>query len=99
MEWQCYAGSNLQVLSIKSTQEFYRQGDQERARNLAISIFMDRNIPQIPKSQSTFIKFVISPLLSPFENVFKPELYQQLSTYLQENERRWNEKLSMPPSP
>ncbi|KNE60308.1 hypothetical protein AMAG_05710 [Allomyces macrogynus ATCC 38327] len=43
-------------------QEFYLQGDAERARGLPISGFMDRHNPGIAKCQVAFIDFIVLPL-------------------------------------
>lgn len=78
-------------------EEFFRQGEEERARHLAISPFMDRCNPQIAKSQTTFISWVVSPLLQSFQPVLNPEIMEQLNSCLRFNEKQWN--LSRPPTP
>jgi len=43
------------------TEEFFLQGDRERALGLVISPFMDRENPKIPLSQINFIEFICAP--------------------------------------
>ena len=43
-------------------EEFYNQGDRERGLGLTISAFMDRNKPNLPKLQLSFINFIVAPL-------------------------------------
>ncbi|KAJ3255864.1 High affinity cAMP-specific 3',5'-cyclic phosphodiesterase 7A [Boothiomyces macroporosus] len=42
--------------------EFFKQGDQEKARGMPISMFMDRNSTDIPKCQLGFIDYIVLPL-------------------------------------
>eukprot|EP00299_Pterocystis_sp_00344_P014005 c6926_g1_i1.p1 GENE.c6926_g1_i1~~c6926_g1_i1.p1 ORF type:complete len:248 (-),score=49.29 c6926_g1_i1:78-821(-) len=44
------------------TDEFYSQGDVERSLGLSVSAFMDRNAPNLGKSQIGFFTFVVEPL-------------------------------------
>jgi hypothetical protein len=44
------------------TNEFFNQGDLEKQENLPISFLCDRAITNIPKSQISFINFIVSPL-------------------------------------
>jgi len=46
----------------KITQEFYEQGDKERARGLTVSPLMDRKTSKIADGQKGFIKFVVRPI-------------------------------------
>jgi hypothetical protein len=46
----------------KVTDEFFTQGDLERSRGVAISMYCDRDTANIPKSQSGFIANVCLPL-------------------------------------
>ena len=98
MGQQCDGGifSHLMIFRSDFFKEFFHQGDQERARGLPVSPFMDRNTANMPKSQATFIKFVVSPLLQSFEHVLKPELMTELTNNLQSNEKRWIDKGAAP---
>ena len=44
-------------------QEFYEQGDLEKANGLPVSKFFDRTAPNVPKCQLGFIDFVVRPLM------------------------------------
>jgi len=46
----------------KITQEFYEQGDKERARGLTVSPLMDRKTSKIADGQKGFIKFIVRPI-------------------------------------
>eukprot|EP00727_Mastigamoeba_balamuthi_P013561 m51a1_g8828 putative 3 -cyclic-nucleotide phosphodiesterase rega (871) ;mRNA; r:385428-388463 len=43
-------------------EEFWRQGDIERERGMAVSPFMDRDTTDMAKCQAAFIQYVVSPL-------------------------------------
>jgi hypothetical protein len=44
------------------TNEFFNQGDLEKQENLPISFLCDRSTTNIPKSQISFINFIVAPL-------------------------------------
>lgn len=46
------------------TEEFYRQGDEEKKRKLAISPFMDRSKANLPQSQVGFLDFLVIPMFT-----------------------------------
>lgn len=48
------------------TEEFYKQGDQERKRHMIISPFMDRKKPNIPAAQLGFFDFLVIPMYELF---------------------------------
>lgn len=43
-------------------QEFYEQGDEEKARGMSISPYMDREEPAVAKLQDSFIAHIVNPL-------------------------------------
>ncbi|KAJ3203842.1 High affinity cAMP-specific 3',5'-cyclic phosphodiesterase 7A, partial [Clydaea vesicula] len=43
-------------------EEFYRQGDRERENGVPISMFYDRNNPDVPKCQLGFIDYIVYPI-------------------------------------
>lgn len=43
-------------------EEFFAQGDQERARDIPISFLMDRSKPECSKTQTGFLQFVALPM-------------------------------------
>lgn len=68
-------------------EEFFRQGDVERAAGMTISPLFDRSKQGITKSQVGFFDIVIIPLFHTFSKVFgncKP-----LLTYVMRNYRYW----------
>ncbi|EIE22231.1 HD-domain/PDEase-like protein, partial [Coccomyxa subellipsoidea C-169] len=70
-------------------EEFFLQGDQERAQGLPVSPLMDRHTTSLAISQINFIEFVVAPLFHQVGRVF-PELRATVQ-YLWENRRLWNE--------
>ncbi|CAL1279796.1 unnamed protein product [Larinioides sclopetarius] len=48
--------------TYRIAEEFYEQGDEERALGLPISRFMDRANPQLAKLQESFIGHLVAPL-------------------------------------
>ncbi|KAH3763096.1 calcium calmodulin-dependent 3 -cyclic nucleotide phosphodiesterase 1b [Pelomyxa schiedti] len=76
------------------TEEWYRQGDQEETHQMPKSPFADRLTPNLPKAQSTFISFVVAPLLTCVSQLFTPSLSSGLHTVLESNYSTWQSKLS-----
>jgi len=56
-------------------EEFFRQGDMEKAKGMQISPMMDRTITSTNLSQVNFIEFVVAPLYATTIKIF-PQLYQ-----------------------
>lgn len=48
--------------TLRITEEFYRQGDEERRRKIQISPFMDRQKANLPQSQVGFLDFLVIPM-------------------------------------
>ncbi|KAJ3370551.1 hypothetical protein HDU91_006140 [Kappamyces sp. JEL0680] len=55
-------------------EEFFKQGDQEKARGLPVSMFMDRNNTDIPKCQMGFIDYIVLPLYEAWSQYLVGEL-------------------------
>lgn len=51
-------------------EEFFNQGDRERAKGMSISPMMDRESTSVGLSQINFIEFVIAPLFAQFAAIF-----------------------------
>lgn len=51
-------------------QEFFEQGDKEKALGLPISYLCDRTTVKVPDSQIGFIRFVVSPLFTALSVVY-----------------------------
>lgn len=74
-------------------EEFYRQGDQERALGMPLSPFMDRTKPAMAKCQIGFIDYITSPLfeiLAQFDDTF-----QYVSDNLKANRLYWAQELEL----
>ena len=49
---------------MRVLEEFFAQGDRERAAGLAVSPMMDRTATSTALSQMNFIEFIVAPLYS-----------------------------------
>ncbi|KAJ9515811.1 hypothetical protein QJQ45_008651 [Haematococcus lacustris] len=76
-------------------QEFFTQGDKEKAAGLTVSPLMDRDKPGVSKSQVAFYDFVGTPMFQNFTRVF-PGM-QPMMDQLQANYRYWKDKFPPPP--
>ena len=56
-------------------EEFFDQGDKEKAENLPISFLCDRTTTQISKSQPGFMNFIVVPLFQTISNLM-PKMKQ-----------------------
>jgi hypothetical protein len=72
-------------------QEFFEQGDREKGKNLAVSMFMDRDTTNIAKMQIGFISFVVTPLYSALETVI--EMAAEPVAWLSLNKDFWGAKV------
>merc|ERR1719193_1134623 len=70
------------------TEEFFAQGDKEKARGLAISPLCDRKTSNIEEGQKGFIKFVVQPIFEPWAGLM-PEAEITL-THLETNLKFWD---------
>eukprot|EP00899_Mesostigma_viride_P028251 jgi/Mesvir1/8610/Mv04942-RA.1 len=77
--------------SQRVTEEFYRQGDRERAAQLAVSPFMDRFSNNVPKSQLGFFQFFAMPLFEALVKAF-PKMNPLLSN-MTSNIEHWKREL------
>jgi len=71
-------------------EEFFRQGDAERAAGMTISPLFDRNKQGISKSQVGFYDIVVIPLFHAFARVFPGS--RPLLTYVMRNYKVWTEQ-------
>eukprot|EP00899_Mesostigma_viride_P026359 jgi/Mesvir1/6908/Mv09065-RA.2 len=51
-------------------EEFYLQGDKEKALGLPVSPFMDRDSANVPKSQLGFYEYIVLPMYETFAYIF-----------------------------
>jgi hypothetical protein len=73
-------------------EEFFLQGDLERAAGLPISMFMDRSKPAFPKMQVGFIEFIVKPLIEAFYGWLK-SLRPFIEPHLTANLEYWKKRL------
>jgi len=79
-------GKNLPIYQQwvdRIVEEFFQQGDKERALGLPISPFMDRENPKTPKSQINFIEYICAPVyLTVGEQLNRMDIHQISQTNL-----------------
>eukprot|EP00930_Biecheleria_cincta_P022730 TRINITY_DN16553_c0_g2_i1.p1 TRINITY_DN16553_c0_g2~~TRINITY_DN16553_c0_g2_i1.p1 ORF type:complete len:1029 (+),score=154.21 TRINITY_DN16553_c0_g2_i1:79-3165(+) len=76
-----------QLLADKCLEEFFAQGDQEKAMGIPVQMLNDRSKVNRPNSQVGFIEFVIAPLAYQMATVFPCLAY--LTTRTGNNMRNW----------
>eukprot|EP00753_Platysulcus_tardus_P009530 PLAT217.21.p2 GENE.PLAT217.21~~PLAT217.21.p2 ORF type:complete len:640 (-),score=383.73 PLAT217.21:136-2055(-) len=69
-------------------EEWKIQGDKERELGLTISPFMDRNNPQLAKSQVNFMAYIVKPLFEAW-TTFVPALRDTVMKNLDLNNQYW----------
>eukprot|EP00727_Mastigamoeba_balamuthi_P012201 m51a1_g7603 putative 3 -cyclic-nucleotide phosphodiesterase (760) ;mRNA; f:241653-244736 len=74
--------------AVRVMEEFFSQGDKERARGLTVSAFMDRETTDIPKCQQAFTQFVVRPMAN-YIAVVCPKLKSVFDANLQNNCVMW----------
>merc|ERR1719242_164651 len=70
-------------------EEWFQQGDKEKAMNLAISPMMDRTKPNIPRGQVGFIDYIVKPLFESWSKIF--EITQVCLDNLVINKEKWTQ--------
>ncbi|XP_069365003.1 uncharacterized protein [Maniola hyperantus] len=75
--------------SLKVCEEFYRQGDYERKLNLPVTALCDRHTTSIPKIQTGFFKFVVTPLITEWHRFLQNDLSAQMLENLLYNQNKW----------
>ncbi|OMJ92118.1 hypothetical protein SteCoe_5224 [Stentor coeruleus] len=79
--------------SILVCEEFFHQGDLEKARGQSVSMYCDRDTTDIPKSQAGFIKNICLPLYEIWALYLKSETIERFVLFqLQKNLEFWNLK-------
>eukprot|EP00727_Mastigamoeba_balamuthi_P013984 m51a1_g9208 putative 3 5 -cyclic nucleotide phosphodiesterase family protein (801) ;mRNA; r:7530-10619 len=71
--------------------EFFAQGDAERALGLRVSPFMDRATADTPKCQLAFIKFVVRPMMESIQPLC-PSVAQSMLENLTSNATMWEQQ-------
>ncbi|CAH1962766.1 unnamed protein product [Acanthoscelides obtectus] len=77
-------------------EEFFQQGDKERAAKMDISPMCDRHSATVEKTQVGFIDYIVHPLWETWADLVHPDAQDILDT-LEEN-RDWYQS-AIPPSP
>ncbi|XP_059059811.1 dual specificity calcium/calmodulin-dependent 3',5'-cyclic nucleotide phosphodiesterase 1C-like [Achroia grisella] len=75
--------------SLKVCEEFFRQGDYERRLNLPVTALCDRHTTSIPKIQTGFFKYVVTPLITEWHRFLKNHLSAQMLRNLLINQTKW----------
>jgi hypothetical protein len=79
--------------SMMVCEEFFRQGDIEKSRGQAVSMYCDRETTDIPKSQAGFIKNICLPLYEVWAFYLKSETVEKFSLgQLRNNLEFWSQK-------
>jgi hypothetical protein len=71
-------------------EEFYLQGDVERAIGLTISRFMDREAPEVATCQIGFIDFIVAPVYKALGQ-FSPAVRAHCVPLIESNRAQWAE--------
>lgn len=79
--------------SLKVCEEFFRQGDFERQLNLPVTSLCDRQSTTVPKIQTGFFKFVVTPLMFEWHRFLKTDLSYRMMRHLKNNEKQWDSRL------
>lgn len=79
--------------SLKVCEEFFRQGDFERQLNLPVTSLCDRQSTTVPKIQTGFFKFVVTPLMAEWHRFLKSDLSYRMMRHLKCNEKQWDSRL------
>lgn len=77
-------------------EEFFMQGDMEKAQGLPVSMYCDRNKTDIAKSQSGFIKNIVLPIYETLNQCLNSqEIKEKCIGQLEQNMKSW-ESLVLP---
>ncbi|XP_063837580.1 dual specificity calcium/calmodulin-dependent 3',5'-cyclic nucleotide phosphodiesterase 1C-like isoform X2 [Ostrinia nubilalis] len=79
--------------SLKVCEEFFRQGDYERQLNLPVTPLCDRYNTSIPKIQTGFFMYVVTPLISEWHRFLHNDLSTQMLKNLLYNQKKWESLL------
>ncbi|CAH2103403.1 unnamed protein product [Euphydryas editha] len=75
--------------SLKVCEEFFRQGDYERKLNLPVTALCDRHTTSIPKIQTGFFKYVVTPLMTEWHRFLQNDLSSEMLENLLYNQNKW----------
>ena len=80
--------------ALRITEEFLNQGDTEKSLGLKVSIGMDRDTLELPKSQTFFIGMLVLPMYKIFTSYFTG--CADRLAQLQENLNFWSSPSQQP---
>ncbi|KAJ3226679.1 High affinity cAMP-specific 3',5'-cyclic phosphodiesterase 7A [Clydaea vesicula] len=75
--------------------EFWIQGDEEKKRNIPVSMFMDRNNCIVSKSQVGFIDYIATPLYEVWDNYMNEEDIFPGFRNIAENREYWKKTFEL----
>eukprot|EP01137_Pigoraptor_chileana_P028135 Opistho-2@11647 len=70
-------------------EEFYRQGDEERRRDMTVSMFMDRHTTNMPKCQAGFVDFIVGPMYESWLSFLSGDEEVKVGGYIKSNMEYW----------
>ncbi|KAJ3386740.1 High affinity cAMP-specific 3',5'-cyclic phosphodiesterase 7A [Lobulomyces angularis] len=73
-------------------EEFYRQGDREREKGVPISMFYDRNNPDVPKCQIGFIDYIVYPIFETWQMFMEEDVKVHIENVMM-NKGYWKKLL------
>nr|XP_021208255.2 uncharacterized protein LOC101739482 isoform X3 [Bombyx mori] len=85
----CRPWSVSQKWSVKVCEEFFRQGDYEKMLDLPVTQLCDRDSTSIPKIQTGFFKFIVTPLITEWNRFLDSKLSSEMRANLNYNEVQW----------
>jgi hypothetical protein len=72
--------------------EFWDQGDEEKKRNIPVSMFMDRDSCRVEKCQVGFIDYIVTPLYEVWDAYVNDDNVFPALQNLSENRDFWKRK-------
>ncbi|XP_014680940.1 PREDICTED: cAMP-specific 3',5'-cyclic phosphodiesterase, isoforms N/G-like [Priapulus caudatus] len=83
--------------NARITEEFFQQGDKEKAQGLDVSPMCDRQNATIEKSQVGFIDYIVHPLWETWADLVYPDA-QEMLDQLEENRDWYQSQIPLSPS-
>lgn len=71
-------------------EEFFKQGDLEKSKNLPVSMYCDRKNTNVPKSQAGFLRNICLPLYEIWAKYLNNENIEKTLTQLKNNIEFWD---------
>ncbi|KAL7747620.1 cAMP-specific 3',5'-cyclic phosphodiesterase 4D [Sorochytrium milnesiophthora] len=77
--------------------EFFLQGDEEKARGMPVSKFMDRDAVAIGRCQNGFIDYLVTPLYEVWDDFMRGRGHFPAMQHIHENRQLWTTYPDPPP--